>query len=132
VILVVRIFSSGYRSHAQRSLRATALLDMYNSLSIFLPSIFGSGTVTLSLCKHSVDEFPESQGQKDIFETIAILCERLGCPLVFLATSRPAQNIQAAFDREPLRSLTTRLDLDAHNPDSDITPVSAVQIPRNK
>jgi hypothetical protein len=93
---------------------------MYNSLSIFLLSIFGSGSVTLSLCKHSVDEFPESQGQKDIFETIAILCERLGCPLVFLATSRPAENIQAAFDREPLRSLTTRLDPDADNADSDI------------
>jgi hypothetical protein len=69
----------------------------------------------------AMDECPESQGQKDIFETIVILCERLGFPLVFLATSRPAQNIQAAFNREPLRSLTTRLDLDAHNPDSDIT-----------
>jgi len=68
----------------------------------------------------AMDELPESQGQKDIFETIAILCERLGFPLVFLATSRPAENIQAAFDREPLRSLTTRLDLNAYNPDSDI------------
>ena len=38
--------------------------------------------------------------------------------LEFLATSRPTENIQAAFDT--LRSLTTRLDLDADNPDSDI------------
>ena len=68
----------------------------------------------------AMDECPESQGQKDIFKTIAILCERLAFPLVFLATSRPAENIQAAFDIEPLRSLTTHLDLDAYNPNPDI------------
>jgi len=67
-----------------------------------------------------IDDMDESQGQQNISETIGILCERLGFPLVFLATSRRAQNIQAAFHREPLRSLTTRLDLHAHNLDSDI------------
>ncbi|KIM41356.1 hypothetical protein M413DRAFT_27718 [Hebeloma cylindrosporum] len=56
----------------------------------------------------AMDECPEPQGQEHIFETISI---RLGFPLVFLVTSRLTDNIQ---------NLTTRLDLDAYNSDSDI------------
>lgn len=68
----------------------------------------------------AIDECPEPPQRRLLFETLAILNKNLRFPLVFLVTSRRERSIQAAFDTEPLLSLTTRLDLDTHNPNSDI------------
>lgn len=67
----------------------------------------------------ALDECPEQQGQERILEMLTIF-SGLQFPLTFLVASRLEQSIQEAFDREPLHSLTTRLDLDMHNPESDI------------
>ena len=72
------------------------------------------------ICKDTdaMDEFPESQlGTKNIYSRrLPFFADVLD----FLATSRPTENIQAVLDIEPLRSLTTKLDLDGDNSDSDI------------
>jgi hypothetical protein len=68
----------------------------------------------------AIDECPDSPQRRLLLETLAILSKYLRFPLIFLVTSRREKSIQAAFDAEPLLLLTTLLDLDAHNPDSDI------------
>jgi len=70
----------------------------------------------------AIDECPDltQLGRQLLLEKLVDLSKYLLFPLIFLVTSRRERNIQAAFDAEQLHSLTTCLDLDEHNANSDI------------
>jgi len=68
-----------------------------------------------------LDECGEPKDQQYLLEVLSTMAKRLSYPLLFLVASRPEQVIRDAFNRDPLRGLTTRLALDdAYEPDSDI------------
>ena len=59
--------------------------------------------------------------QRYLLEVLSTIGKQLSYPLLFFVASRPEQAIRDAFNKEPLRILTTRLALDAaYEADSDI------------
>jgi len=59
-----------------------------------------------------VDECGKPKDQRYLLEVLSKMAKWLSYPLLFLVASRPEQVIRDAFNREPLRTLTTRLPLD--------------------
>jgi len=68
-----------------------------------------------------LDECGKPKDQRYLLEVLSTIVKQLSYPLLFLVASRPEQAIRDAVNKEPLRTLTTRLALDdAHEADSDI------------
>lgn len=68
-----------------------------------------------------LDECGKPKDQRYLLEVLSTIGKQLSYPLLFSVASRPEQAIRKAFNKEPLRILTTRLALDdAYEADSDI------------
>jgi hypothetical protein len=68
-----------------------------------------------------LDECGKPKDQRYVLEVLSTIAKQLSYPLLFFVASRPEQAIRDAFNKEPLRILTTRLALDdAYQADSDI------------
>ena len=68
-----------------------------------------------------LDECGKPKDQRYLLEVLSTITKQLLYPLLFFVASRPEQAIRDAFNKEPLRILTTRLALDdTYEADSDI------------
>jgi hypothetical protein len=68
-----------------------------------------------------LDECGKPKDQRYLLEVLSAIAKQMSYPLLFLVASRPEQAIRDAFNKEALRTLTTRLALDdAYEADSDI------------